>query len=122
MKTNLKSIILHLALSIGLLFVNALYAGTTGKIAGLVTSNETGEPLAGVNVIIDGYNLGAATDLEGEYYILNIPPGIYTVKAFYVGYTTQVMEEVRVQVDLTTPVNFNLNTAVLEMSEEIEKA
>jgi len=119
MKTKSKIYSTLLIIFLVLLCINISFAGTTGKIAGVVVSKEDGEPLVGVNVVIDGYNLGAATDADGEYYIINIPPGMYTVKAFYVGYTTQVMEEVRVQVDLTTPVSFDLNPSVLEMSEEI---
>ena len=92
-------------------------AGTTGKISGKVTDKETGEPLVAANVIIDGTNFGAATDVDGEYFILNIPPGVYKVKAFYMGYTTQAIGEVRIQVDLTTRVNFKLSTSILEGEE-----
>ena len=119
MKTNLKSFISYLLLGSFLGITASVQAGTTGKIAGMVTSRETGEPLVGANVIIEGYNLGAATDEDGSYYILNIPPGIYTVKAIYVGYTTQVVEEVRVQVDLTTRLDFVLSASILEMTEEV---
>ena len=51
-------------------------AGTTGKLAGKVTSKDTGEPLIGANVMINGTPLGAATDLTGNYYILQIPPAL----------------------------------------------
>jgi outer membrane receptor protein involved in Fe transport len=119
MKTNLKLFILPVVLCSFLCITVSVQAGTTGKLAGIVISKETGEPLIGANVIIDGHNLGAATDEDGGYYILNIPPGIYTVKAIYVGYTTQVIEEVRIQVDLTTVLDFRLNTAILEMTEEV---
>jgi outer membrane receptor protein involved in Fe transport len=119
MKNNLKLLSSYLLLCSFLFITASLQAGTTGKIAGIVTDKETGEPLVGVNVIIEGHNLGAATDEDGEYYILNIPPGIYTVKAIYIGYNTQVIEEVRVQVDLTTRLDFELSTSILESSEEV---
>ncbi|MCW9064832.1 MAG: carboxypeptidase-like regulatory domain-containing protein, partial [Ignavibacteriaceae bacterium] len=47
------------------------FAGTTGKITGTVTYKTTGEPLPFVNIIIVGTNLGAATDIDGNYVILN---------------------------------------------------
>ncbi|MCP4414146.1 MAG: TonB-dependent receptor plug domain-containing protein, partial [Gammaproteobacteria bacterium] len=113
-----KLFISHLTFCLLSFLTMSLHAGTTGKIAGIVTDEETGDPLVGVNIVIDGFNLGAATDADGEYYILNIHPGVYTVKAFYIGYNTYVIEDVRIQVDLTTTVSFELGPSILE-SEEI---
>ena len=62
------------------------HAGTTGKVAGKVLDAQTGEPLVGVNVLLVGTTLGASSDIDGEYFILNIPPGTYAVKASAVGY------------------------------------
>ena len=69
-----------------LLLPVCLAAGTTGKIVGLVVDESTGEPLAGVNVIIENTVLGAATDLDGGYFIIGIPPGKYTIIANYISY------------------------------------
>lgn len=86
----------------GLLFAQV------GKIAGKVVDRETKEPLIGANVIIEGTTLGASTDLNGNYVILNVPPGVYTLKASYVGYQTITIRNVRVTVGLTTEVNFEM--------------
>jgi hypothetical protein len=64
----------------------AVFAGTTGKIAGTVTDKQSGEPLVGVNVVIVGTTLGAATDAEGYYAILNVPVGTHSVRISYIGY------------------------------------
>ncbi|MBD3223923.1 MAG: TonB-dependent receptor, partial [Caldithrix sp.] len=93
---------------------SSLYAGVTGKIAGVVTDKTTGEPLPGVNIIIDGTTMGASTDESGYYVILNVPPGTYTLKAMYVGYTNVIVEEVKVSVDLTTRMNFEMGQTTLE--------
>ena len=53
-----------------LLSAVSVFAGTKGKISGKVTDAATGEPLIGVNIVIEGTSLGAASDAEGEYYIL----------------------------------------------------
>src|SRR5438093_633953 len=53
-------------------------AGTTGKLAGRVT-NEKKEPLAGVNIRVEGQRLGAISDDKGNYFILNIPGGSFTI-------------------------------------------
>lgn len=63
-----------------------IWAGVTGKIAGFITDAKTGEPLPGVNVVLKGTSMGAATDIEGYYVILNVPPGTYTLEASFVGY------------------------------------
>ena len=56
------------------------FGGTTGKLAGRVTSKETGEPLIGANVMILGTTLGAATDIDGNFYVLQISPGTYSLR------------------------------------------
>ncbi len=94
--------------------LGSLYAGTSGKIAGRVTNAVTGEPLFGANVIVDGTNLGASTDDEGDYYILRVPPGTYTVRASMIGFDIVAQTNVRVEVDHTVPLNYNLNSSVVE--------
>ena len=80
----------------------------TGKIVGKVTDVESGEELIGANVLIEGTNLGAATDISGDFVILNIPPGSYTLVAKYIGYRNMRLENVKVSVNLTTEANFAL--------------
>ncbi len=96
-----------------------LMAGTSGKIAGFVKDAATGQPLMGVNVIIENTTMGAATDKNGYYIILNVPAGKYNVKASMIGYTTLVMRDVAVSIDLTTTVDFSLRTTVLEAGQSV---
>lgn len=86
-----------------------LWAGTTGKIAGQVIDKSSGEPLPGANVLIEGTYLGASTDGEGYFIILNIPPGTYTVQAEMIGYAAKAVTDARVRIDQTTNINFNLS-------------
>ncbi|RMD89766.1 MAG: TonB-dependent receptor [Calditrichaeota bacterium] len=95
------------------LTVTQLFAGTTGKIAGRVVDAATGEPLPGVNVSVQGTTLGAATDLDGYYTILRVPPGTYSVVASMIGYKEVVQTNVVVSVDLTTTVNFQMEATVV---------
>ena len=94
-------------------------AGTTGKIAGIVVDTDTGRPLPGCNVIIAGTTLGAATDMKGTYHIINVPPGQYTVTARMMGYRIVNVSRVRVNVDLTTNIDFKLEQKVLDLQEEL---
>jgi outer membrane receptor protein involved in Fe transport len=94
-------------------------AGTKGKIAGTVIDAQTNEPLAGANILISGTALGAMADIDGSYFIINIPPGSYQLEAMYIGYTTVVANDVKVSVDQTTHLNFEMKSEMLE-SETIE--
>ena len=94
-----------------------LQAGVTGKIAGIVLDSETAEPLVGANVLLEGTNLGGTTDMNGEYYIINIPPGNFDVKFLYIGYQTVINKDVIVSVDLTTRVDAQLAPQVMESDE-----
>ncbi|MCZ6674083.1 MAG: carboxypeptidase-like regulatory domain-containing protein, partial [Verrucomicrobia bacterium] len=93
-------------------------AGNTGKIAGKV-KDANGEALPGANVVLLGTSFGAATDLKGNYVILNVAPGTYMLKATMIGYQAMQMNNVRVSVDLTTRINFSLNEAVVELGMEV---
>jgi len=96
--------------------------GTTGKVAGKVTDALTSEPIIGANIIIMGTNFGAASDVNGNFVILNVPPGTYTVKSSYIGYSDYLIENIRVSVDLTTEVNFQLTEKTFETTEIVVKA
>ncbi|MCH7620188.1 MAG: TonB-dependent receptor, partial [Candidatus Marinimicrobia bacterium] len=97
----------------------AAFAGRTGKISGRIMDAQTGNPLPGVNITLKGTFLGASTDSEGYYYILQIPPGSYTAVASYIGFKTVSVEEIWVSTNLTTSLSFDLEPTVLEISEEI---
>ncbi len=96
-----------------------IFAGTTGKIVGKVTDAQSKEALPGVNIIIEGTMMGAATDLEGEYLILNVPAGIYTLKATMIGYNSARITNIKVSIDLTTTSNLELGETVLDLGREI---
>ena len=103
MKVIIKSILT-------LLCMNVAFSQTTGKISGTVLS-EDGTPLAGANVIIKGNATGASADENGEYRILGVTGGTYTLSASYIGYASIDIENVLVQSSLTTKLDFNLKVS-----------
>jgi outer membrane receptor protein involved in Fe transport len=109
-------------LSAFLLFHALAGAGTTGKVAGKVVDAQTKEPLLGVNVLLVGTTLGASTDIDGEYFVLNIPPGSYSLKASAVGYTPMTVNGVSVTVDQTTRIQFQLQSQSVELSDVVVTA
>jgi hypothetical protein len=96
-----------------------LFGATTGKISGIVNDSNTGDPLPGVNVVVEGTSLGAATDMEGFYVILNILPGDYSVTFSMIGYASKRMTNVRVNMEQTTNLNVSLSEEALELGEAI---
>lgn len=101
-----------------ILFMPALVlAGTVGKIKGKVTDLQTGEALIGANVLVVGTSFGGATDVNGEFVINNLDPGVYELKCSYLGYKTVTVSNIRVQADLTTERNFQLPTEGISVGE-----
>lgn len=86
----------------------ALFGGVTGKIKGKVTDKNSGDPLIGANILIEGNSLGAATDIDGNYFIINIPPGTYNVRYSFIGYESVVVTGVQVFTDKTSIQNVEL--------------
>lgn len=111
--------IVLLCVMLSLLFIVALHAGTTGKIVGRVIDKSSGEPLPGANISIVGSTYGAASDINGDYVILHIPPGLYELKASVIGFATLSYSNVRIQIDKTTNINFELEMETLTGEEVI---
>ena len=106
---KLLTIVCAIVTLVALFFSVPSFAGL-GKIAGTVTDEQSGEPLHGGQILIVGTEMGAATDDQGKYYILNIPPGKYTVKVTFMGYVAQEIENVRSQQDVTTELSVKLKS------------
>ena len=109
---------LHMKLFIkitSLLFTLGVLSGqTTGKISGKITDSETNEPLIAANVLLEGANLGAATDVDGYYYIINVKPGTYNLIVDMIGYKRLTLENVRVSVNRTTAIDASLEQTVIQ--------
>jgi outer membrane receptor protein involved in Fe transport len=118
MKPLRTSVILAMVLLLSL----AAWAGTTGKIAGEIKDSQTGELLVGANIQIEGTSMGAATNIDGYFVILNVPPGQYSVSASLVGYTKKKVTGVMVSIDLTTTVNVQLTSSMVETEEVVVTA
>src|SRR5690606_7304651 len=123
MRSTIISSVLCLILL--LLTVSTAWA-QTGKISGVVTEAATGNPLPGVNIVVlsDGEptTIGAQTDIDGFYAILNVAPGTYDLRASYLGFATQVQTGVNVSINLTTELNFELREEAVGLDEVVVEA
>jgi outer membrane receptor protein involved in Fe transport len=99
--------------------VTTAFAQGRGKIEGTVTDARTGEALPGVNVVIAGTTIGTATDRNGFYFIANLQPGTYDVRATFISYDAVTVAGVRVPPNATITVDIALPEAVLELDGEV---
>ncbi|MDP4192160.1 MAG: TonB-dependent receptor, partial [Bacteroidota bacterium] len=82
---------------------------------GKIVDKNTGEPVSFANIVVEGTSLGAASDEEGKYVILNIAPGVYNVTASYIGYQKTTVKEVRVNVGFTTKLDVELTSGEITL-------
>jgi hypothetical protein len=66
-----------------------------------VFDEDTQEPIIGANIIVVGNNLGASSDTDGSFFIININPGTYSLKIHYIGYAPLTLNKVNVSVNRT---------------------
>ncbi|MEM1043572.1 MAG: TonB-dependent receptor [Bacteroidota bacterium] len=107
MLRNLGILVLLLLLGAPL----AAVAQNTGKLSGRVV-DDLGDPLPGANVIIGGTQLGAATDLDGNYFVIGIPVGQYDVTASFVGFQSKTVEGITISSGYTTEQDFELGSDI----------
>jgi len=82
----------------------------SGTVSGVVSDATTGNHLPGANVLILGTSRGAATDVDGEYAIRNVPAGSYRLRISYIGYEPVTRE---ITVDGDTGVDVALSVSQL---------
>jgi hypothetical protein len=105
---------IFLLLACSLLLPTLLFGANTGKLVGIVVDKETGDALPGANVLIVGTSMGAATDIYGKFLILSVPVGTFTLRTSFIGYNMVTIENIRVNADLTTTVEFQLTATTLQ--------
>ncbi len=114
----MKKVTLKIITSVffNLLFIIHLYS-QTGTIAGTVKDKSRSESLIGATVMIEGTSVGAATDINGNFTINNVKPGIYNLKVSYVSYTSATIENVRVSTRNTTNISAELEENMISLGD-----
>lgn len=86
-----------------------------GKVTGVVKDAETNAPLPGVTVVVVGTVLGAPTDANGKFVLLNVPTGNQKIQAASVGYSPET-KTVTVSANNEATVDFSLKTNPIQTS------
>jgi hypothetical protein len=106
-----RQLALTLLVALATLGAPRLIEAQTGSLTGIVTDKETGQPIDGATVLIQGTQLGALTTANGRYTILGIPPGSYNVIARRIGYGTNEVQNVTIRIDIRRDQNFELSSS-----------
>jgi len=106
------------SIAVGLLLLPALAMAQTGIIAGVV-KDTSGAVMPGVNVEAASPALiekvrAAVTDTAGQYKVVDLPPGTYTVTFTLVGFNAVKREGVELSAGFTANVNADLRVGTLE--------
>ena len=106
----------HIFIIVLVVFAKFLFA-QTGTLTGSITNALSNEPIAFANVVLLGTDLGATTDTDGNYVINNLSPGLYNIKATFVGFNERTISEVQVTNSKPAVANFQLE----QISEALEE-
>ena len=108
--------------SIFLLFLLSLFfikADGAGSITGRITDSKAGAGLPGVNIMIKGTYYGTASDLDGRYRLIDIPPGSYDLEVSIIGYKIILRTGVLIRSDSTVIIDFKMEETVLSFGEDV---
>ena len=106
--------------SVILLFVlvfSSFQIFSQGVIRGKITNPVNNQPVAFANVLILETDLGAVSDENGLYEISNVPPGLYNVRASFVGFKAKTFFEIQVTLAKPVQLDFELDEDASELSE-----
>ena len=88
-----------------------------GTIRGTILDKLTKETIIGANIMIDGSDLGAVTDINGQFELKEINPGFYALTISYVSYKTIKITDLEVISDKTTLINLDLEEDLVNLGE-----
>lgn len=88
----------------------------SGQIEGVVLDTKTRETLVGAQIRVEGTNIGAATNLNGEFVINNVPAGQHTLLVSYISYESLYIDEVNVEPGRSSSLVIELQETNIEIT------
>ncbi|HTD39474.1 MAG TPA: TonB-dependent receptor [Mucilaginibacter sp.] len=87
-----------------------------GTLSGTITDKADGKPIPGASISIPDLRIGTVSDINGKYFLGQLPKGVYLVQISFVGYATFNQ---RVDLTKTTKLDAVLQTSAIEASEVV---
>ena len=113
MRHALSRFIAGLAVLVLCVVVTDVAEAQTGKLTGVVTDAQSGQPLEGAQIVLQGTGLSALTGANGRYFLVNIPPSTYTILVRRIGYQSVEVRNVFIQIDVTRAQDVSLTPATV---------
>jgi hypothetical protein len=109
----------NLGILIAILFLlpNRHLFAQKGELRGKITDSKTGEALVGATVFLVDTDLGAASNVDGDYVIRNIPPDSYNIRISYIGYAPQILFNVVIRSEGNADINIPLESSDVNLDE-----
>lgn len=98
------------------------YSQENGNIFGKIIDSANNEELIGANIMIIGTTIGAASDLDGNFRINNIPPGKYTLTASMIGYSKLTVTDLQINPGENKKLDLSLISEAFETEEVVVTA
>ncbi len=121
-RITISNLICILLLIIFISGVNNLLAQSRSRIVGTVKDSQTKEALVGVSVMVKTTYLGASTDFDGKFIIVNVPVGTFELQVSMVGYKTQILKNIMVSADRVTTLEVYLDQTTIQGEEVVVSA
>jgi len=118
-KDSVMKFPLKLILFLFILFQGYFYPQQKGMVTGTVLDSQTGEAIVGANVLIENTNIGAATDLDGNFRIENVQPGKYNLIISYISYARTVIKDIVVNEGKRTEIKVALQSEAIQVEEVV---
>ena len=93
-----------------------------GIIKGTVQDGLSNEPISFANILVMGTDFGTTTDIDGNFQVEGLAPGLYDIRASYIGYNDETLFEIQVSNSKPAEVNFKLEETIEQLQEVVVKA
>lgn len=93
---------------------SSLLLAQKGNLAGSVHDAQSSQALVGVNISIAGTEIGAASDKDGQFVIVDIPAGSYNIEIEYIGYKKIMKNNVVISSGRTRVLDIHLHEDILK--------
>lgn len=87
------------------------------RVYGTVTNSLNNKPISFANIVIDDTSIGVTSDIDGNYELVGLKPGMYNFKCSYIGFSTVTKTEVQLSSNKSLRLDFKIQGNTLVLNE-----
>jgi len=88
-----------------------------GRIQGRIVGSQDASPVTSAEVRLEGTQIGALSDVQGRYFLRDVPPGQYSLVVRSLGYAQKTVTGVTVEPGQTTNLDITLETQAVQVTD-----